>query len=160
MNKRYFRLFTLVLLAAMLVVLLPAAANPVRAQGAKPDKDTLVVAQSVDIESLEPANSNSRAEDNIIHALFGTLYEVNDKGEIVPYLAKSYKYTEDGKGMTFVLNDGLTCHDGEALTAEDVAYTFERAADPKKRGLCALPSCNAQIRAFACRDLALLTRTR
>ena len=31
--------------------------------------------------------------------------------------------------MTFKLNEGLTCHDGEALTAEDVVYSFLRAAD-------------------------------
>jgi peptide/nickel transport system substrate-binding protein len=31
---------------------------------------------------------------------------------------------------TFTLNEGLVCHDGEALTAEDAAYTFMRAADP------------------------------
>ena len=32
--------------------------------------------------------------------------------------------------MTFKLNAGLTCHDGEPLTAEDVVYSFKRAADP------------------------------
>jgi peptide/nickel transport system substrate-binding protein len=133
MNHRSFRLFNLVALVAMFVALLPAAASPARAQTVKPGKDTLVVAQSVDIASLDPDNSNSRAEDNIIHAIFGTLYEVDETGKIVPFLAKSYKYTEDGKGMTFVLNDGLTCHDGEALTAEDVVYTFERAADPANK---------------------------
>ena len=132
MFKHNFRFFNLVALAAMAIALVPAASS-VQADGPKPDKNTLVVAQTVDLDSVDPDNSNSRAEDNVIHALFGTLYEVTAKGEIVPYLAKSYKYTEDGKGMTFVLNDGLTCSDGEALTAEDVAYTFERAADPKNK---------------------------
>ena len=120
MFKHNFRFFNLVALAAMAIALVPAASS-VQADGPKPDKNTLVVAQTVDLDSVDPDNSNSRAEDNVIHALFGTLYEVTAKGEIVPYLAKSYKYTEDGKGMTFVLNDGLTCSDGEALTAEDVA---------------------------------------
>ena len=32
--------------------------------------------------------------------------------------------------MTFMLNEGLTCQDGEPLTAEDVVYTFQRAANP------------------------------
>jgi len=121
------RIFKVLLLAALLVGLLPAAS--IQAQGAKPAKDTLVVAQSADISSLEPNNVASRNESNIMDHMFATLYEVNEKGAILPYLAKSATYTADGKGMTFVLNDGLTCHDGEALTAEDVAYTFNRGAE-------------------------------
>jgi peptide/nickel transport system substrate-binding protein len=132
MMNRSLRWLRYLVLAVLLVGLLPLA-SPVQAQAPKPDKDTLIVAQSVDINSLEPNNINSRAEANIAQHIFGTLYEVNPKGEIVPYLAKSAKYTDDGKGMTFVLNDGLTCHDGEALTAEDVVYTFQRAADPANK---------------------------
>ena len=89
----------------------------------------LVVAQSVDVQGLEPSNVNSRAESNIFHHLYGTLYEITESGAIEPYLAESYTLSEDGKEMTFKLREGLTCHDGEPLTAEDVAYTFQRAAD-------------------------------
>ena len=62
--------------------------------------------------------------------MYGTLYKITETGEIVPYLAKDYTMSEDGTEWTFTLNEGLTCHDGEPLTAEDVAYTFQRAADP------------------------------
>ena len=93
-------------------------------------KSRLVIAQSVDVQGLEPSNVNSRAESNIIGNMYATLYDISETGEIKPYLAKSYKLSEDGKEMTFTLNEGLTCHDGEPLTAEDVAYTFQRAADP------------------------------
>ena len=53
----------------------------------------------------------------------------SESGALEPYLAESYTLSEDGKEMTFKLREGLTCHDGEPLTAEDVAYTFQRAAD-------------------------------
>ena len=96
-----------------------AAAGPAR----------LVIAQSVDVQGLEPSNVNSRAESNIFTHMYATLYEITESGAIEPYLAESYTLSEDGKEMTFKLKEGLTCHDGEALTAEDVAYTFERAAD-------------------------------
>ena len=115
----------LLLVSLLLVVLVPLA---VRAQ--TPDEKTLVVAQSVDISGMEPNLISSRAEANIANEIFGTLYEVNSKGEIIPYLANDFKESADGKELTFTLNEGLTCHDGEALTAEDVAYTFNRAADP------------------------------
>jgi len=114
------------------VLLLPALPLVVHAQ-TSPDEKTLVIAQSVDVDTFDPSNVNSRAEANVANHIFGSLYTVDDKGSIVPYLAKSYKLSDDGKEMTFTLNDGLTCQDGEALTAEDVAYTFQGAANPDNK---------------------------
>lgn len=117
--------FSKVLIVALVLV---AAFSVVQAQA--PDENTLVIAQTVDIGQLDPASVNSRAEANIFGHLYGTLFEIAEDGSLQPYLASAYKVSDDGKEWTFTLNEGLTCHDGEALTAEDVAYTFERAADP------------------------------
>ena len=116
-----------VLLLTLLALL--AAALGVSAQ-TTPDENTLVIGQSVDVGALEPALISSRAEDNIIAHIYGTLYEIAGDGSLLPYLATGYTISEDGTEGTFPLNEGLTCHDGEALTAEDVAYTFQRAANP------------------------------
>jgi len=108
----------------------PAAPAGAGAEQAAPaEKTRLVIAQSVDVQGLEPSNVNSRAESNIFAHIFGTLFEVTVDGALEPYLAESYSVSEDGLEWTFKLYEGLTCHDGEPLTAEDVAYTFERAAD-------------------------------
>ena len=48
-----------------------------------------------------------------------------------PELANTLTISEDGTAYVYTLNEGLTCHDGEALTAEDAAYSFNRAADPE-----------------------------
>jgi peptide/nickel transport system substrate-binding protein len=130
MKNRLYHIGKLVIVSVLIVILLPITAS---AQGGKPDQNTLVIAQSVDVGTLEPSNVNSRAEANIFAHLYGTLYEIDETGKIVPYLASAYKVSDDGKEITFTLNDGLTCHDGEALTAEDVAYTFERAADKNNK---------------------------
>src|SRR5262245_22232008 len=103
------RLLTLV--AALLLVGVPAL---VRAQ--TPDDTTLVIAQGVDVGSLDPSNVTSRSEANIFGHLYGTLYEIDENGTLVPYLAKSYKVSDDGKEWTFTLNEGLTCADGSPLT--------------------------------------------
>lgn len=95
-----------------------------------PDNDTLVIAQSTDASTLEVSQIGSRSEANILGHVFGTLFEISETGEIVPFLAESYTVSEDGTEYSFKLREGLTCHDGEALTAEDVAYTFQRAANP------------------------------
>lgn len=39
-------------------------------------------------------------------------------------LAESYTVSADSKSIEFVMRDGLTWHDGEALTAEDVKFTL------------------------------------
>jgi peptide/nickel transport system substrate-binding protein len=115
------------LLAAGAVALL---ALPLAVSAQTPDENTLIIGQSVDVGGLEPASVNSRAEANIFFHVFGTLFEIGDDGVLRPFLATEYSISEDGKEWTFTLNEGLTCHDGEPLTAEDVAYSFERAADP------------------------------
>jgi peptide/nickel transport system substrate-binding protein len=99
--------------------------------GQTPDENTLVIAQSVDAPSLDPSDIRATTTYNIILHLFGTLYEITDNGEIVPYLASDVQFSDDGTELTFTLNEGLTCEDGEPLTAEDVVYTLNRAVDPE-----------------------------
>ena len=41
-------------------------------------------------------------------------------------LAESWSATEDGMSYSFVLRDGVTFHNGETVTAEDVKFSFER----------------------------------
>ncbi len=51
-------------------------------------------------------------------------------GDLIPYLAKSWTVSGDGKTITFTLKDGIKFHDGTPLTAEDYAWTLNRAIDP------------------------------
>lgn len=97
------------------------------------DPKVLTISQGVDATTFDPAQVSSRNESNMLDNLFGTLYKIRADGNLTPFLAKSYKVSEDGKRWTFTLNEGLTCQDGEALTAEDVAYSFNRAADPNAK---------------------------
>lgn len=94
------------------------------------DPKVLMLSQGVDASTFDPAQVSARNESNMLDNLFGTLYKIGADGMISPYFAKSYKVSDDGKKWTFTLNEGLTCQDGEAFTAEDAAYSFNRAADP------------------------------
>ena len=44
-------------------------------------------------------------------------------------LAKSWELSEDGLTYTFALHDNATWHDGNPVTAEDVAYSMDRMVD-------------------------------
>lgn len=45
-----------------------------------------------------------------------------------PQLASTYSVTPDGKAITFNLKNGIKWHDGSAITADDVKWTYEFAA--------------------------------
>ena len=46
------------------------------------------------------------------------------KGEILPWLATEYAYSEDSKTLTFTTREGVNWSDGTPFTANDVAFTF------------------------------------
>jgi peptide/nickel transport system substrate-binding protein len=52
----------------------------------------------------------------------------NSLSSIVPDLAESWSYNEDGKSLTFKLRQGVKWHDGKPFTAADVKCTWELIA--------------------------------
>jgi peptide/nickel transport system substrate-binding protein len=52
------------------------------------------------------------------------MYQLQLDGTYSLELAEDVQVSEDGTVWTFTLRDGITFHDGEPLTAEDVAYTY------------------------------------
>lgn len=100
---------------------------------AERSEDTIVVAFSADITTFEPAMISSRDNQNIADHIFGHLFSLSPDGEHTPDLAHTLEISEDGTAYVYTLREDLICHDGELLTAEDVAYTFNRIADPVNR---------------------------
>src|ERR1700742_3610870 len=49
----------------------------------------------------------------------------NTLSSIVPDLASSWSWSEDGKELTFKLRDGVKWHDGKPFTAADVKCTWD-----------------------------------
>lgn len=45
-------------------------------------------------------------------------------------LAQNYKISDDGKTWRYRLKDGLTWHDGQSITADDIIFTVEAMQDP------------------------------
>lgn len=97
---------------------------------AAPADDTIIVGLSADITTLDPAAIASRDNSNVARHIFGTLFSIDGEGKTHPDLATDLEISEDGLSYVYTMKEGLTCHDGEPLTAEDAAYSFNRAADP------------------------------
>jgi peptide/nickel transport system substrate-binding protein len=57
--------------------------------------------------------------------LFDQHKEKNALDTIVPDLAESWTWSEDGKELTFKLRHGVNWHDGKPFTAADVKCTWD-----------------------------------
>jgi peptide/nickel transport system substrate-binding protein len=61
---------------------------------------------------------------------FSRLVSYDDKGTPIPDLADSWTYDDAGTEVTFKLNANAKWHDGEAVTSDDVIFTFDKIKDP------------------------------
>ena len=62
--------------------------------------------------------------------VFTGLVELDDSGNVAPYLASSWDVSSDNLTYTFHLRPNLKFSDGTPLTSADVAYSIDRALQP------------------------------
>jgi peptide/nickel transport system substrate-binding protein len=75
-------------------------------------------------DTLNPGMALLTESFSIFNLIYDTLYQLNLDGSYSLSLAESVDVSADGKVWTFKIRDGVMFSDGEPLTAEDVAYTF------------------------------------
>ncbi len=74
----------------------------------------------------DPATMHSAGD----YLIYEGLVNYNEALEIVPALAASWEISDDGTIYTFHLQPNAIFHNGKPVTAADVVYSWERAADP------------------------------
>lgn len=94
-------------------------------------KDSVVVGITEPSE-LVPDLSTDLTGKQIFVNIYDNLMIIDNDGNYVPRLATSYEYSDDKLALTFHLREGVTFHNGEAFTAEDVKYTLDRYAANKR----------------------------
>lgn len=117
--------------AGTAIALLPATGFRVHAQDATPvDGGILRLAFSADPAGMDPALGPSGMSHVVIEQIYSTLMSLDPDAQPYPDLAESYEISDDGMQYTFKLREGVTFHNGDELTAEDVKYTFDRLRAP------------------------------
>ena len=76
---------------------------------------------------LTPYKTDEFTQFTVNYQVFNRLIELNAEGELVPSLAESWTTSDDGTQITFKLREGVLFHNGDELTAEDVAYSYNQA---------------------------------
>ncbi len=130
------------LLVALITGLLAACAAPAASRPAAENTTTDRAAATADgpitreelivgVQGLpggmDPANELSNVGTRVTYNVFDTLIRRNflDNNKLEPALALSWERTSDTV-MQFKLREGVTFHNGDPFTAEDVKYTFDR----------------------------------
>jgi ABC-type transport system substrate-binding protein len=81
---------------------------------------------------LDPIQVRDDGTAEYVVEIFGGLVTLDLNLEVQPDLAESWDISPDGLVYTFRLRDGVVFHTGNPrrVTADDVKYSIERAADP------------------------------
>lgn len=84
------------------------------------------------IVTLDPAKINQVVQFQIASNVLSGLMHINRDLVGEGDLAESWEVTADGTEYVFKLRAGVTFHNGDAFTADDVLYTYNRSKDPDK----------------------------
>jgi peptide/nickel transport system substrate-binding protein len=92
---------------------------------AQDDEMLFVMAYGSDIGELNPLTWRSERSHWYDMLVYDSLLSTDDNLNLIPWLAEDWTVSADGLTLTFDIREGVTWHDGEPLTADDVAFTFE-----------------------------------
>jgi peptide/nickel transport system substrate-binding protein len=112
----------------------PAAAAASPTAAARKEGDRIRIAIGAEPTTVDPHNLIGGVDNFYLNQMFNALYENDTKGVASPALAASSEVTPDGLQITFKLRPGVTFHDGSAMTADDVLYSFQRAMSDEAKG--------------------------
>jgi peptide/nickel transport system substrate-binding protein len=84
--------------------------------------------------SVSPFSARTQADRDLVALVFSGLVRNGPSGTLVPDLAERWSVDPSGFVWTFQLRDDVVWHDGEPVTAEDVAFTIRVLQDPAYHG--------------------------
>ena len=132
-NNKSYMLLTVI---AIVTLILTACAGDGEKESDKDASETvkqggdLVIAESADAVSLDPAGSNDVPSSKVQENIFERLLLQDETLELQPSLATEWEAVEDNV-WEFKLREGVKFHDGEDFNAEAVKVNIDRVIDEK-----------------------------
>ena len=131
------------LTAAMLLISLCACAGdtdnskdeqPSAESGELSDGSSVTVGIAQDLDSLDPHRALSAGTSEVLFNIFEGLMKASPDGGVIPAVASDYEMSADGTTYTFTLREGVTFHNGNTVTLDDVLYSLNRCAGSESDG--------------------------
>jgi len=112
------------------------AGNAVASTPKKGGKFRLGMGHGSTTDSLDPGTHENGMSQHVLFTYANHLTEVSNEGQLIPELAVEYGASSDAKTWTFKIRQGVTFHDGKALTPADVVGSFRHhmGEDTKSAG--------------------------
>ena len=127
MKRRLFMYFIVTTLLSVMLAGCAKDSDRGKAIGVVGVRDELILAIGGEPEGgFDPTTGWGRYGSPLFQS---TLFKRDSKLQVINDLATGYKVSEDGLAWTVTLREDVKFSDGKALTAEDVVYTFETAAN-------------------------------
>jgi peptide/nickel transport system substrate-binding protein len=95
----------------------------------------LTIGLTADPSHLDPQAGEELSSNIMFYHVYDPLVRRGADLSFGPGLAESWSVADDGVTWTFALRDGVTFHNGNPFTAEDVVYTIQRARASIRPGL-------------------------
>ncbi|WP_297520030.1 ABC transporter substrate-binding protein [uncultured Clostridium sp.] len=100
------------------------------------ENQNLVLSVSSTPPTMNPLYANSNSSLVVADAMYEPVYNIGENGKLdFNGLAKSMTHSADAKTYTLTLKPNLKWSDGQALTANDVVFTFDSIMNPKNNAL-------------------------
>jgi len=102
----------------------PTVNAPTSAQQPTQQKSVVRIGWKGGPDTLNPGMSFLSDAYTIFNLVYDTMYELQLDNTFRLSLAESVKRSTDGKIWTYKIRTGIQWHDGQALTAHDIAFTY------------------------------------
>ena len=113
--------YSLLVLLVVLSVILSACGSP----AASPKEPAVVrIGWTGGPDSLNIGVAWLASAYTISELTYSSMYHLMLDGSLAPDLATDVKVSDDGLTYTYTIRDGVKFHDGQPLTARDVAFTY------------------------------------
>ncbi len=115
-----------IILALSLVLGLVVMAN-----GEVMARDVVRISIQSEPSRLNPVTREDTEAGFVLSMIHDPLIELDSEGNYTTEgaVAEDYEISEDGTVYTFYIREGITFHDGNELTAEDVKFSYEQFMD-------------------------------
>jgi len=122
-THKFYRFLCLVFMFALVLSLVPLKSTGAQEGGSDAVLTLAEQTMPTFVRNFNPFLSTALPGTlNVIHEPLMIFNSI--KGELVPWLATGYAWSDDLLTLTFTIREGVFWSDGEPFTASDVAYTF------------------------------------
>lgn len=98
--------------------------------------NSLNVGIAQDVDTLDPHMVVTAGARELLFNVYEGLLKPDSDGNLLPAVAEDYTISDTADSFTFTLREGVLFHNGNPVTAEDVVYSIQRAAEsPNIKGM-------------------------